>query len=382
MKLCLVSGNPDLRETCEAAAEGGPQLELQVVSRFEADIEADIVLWDVMPDSLPRPELLRAGARQHLVTVDASASDALRHWNPGVPVLLKPIAPDVLRPFLIAAAQRRRTPSNGSLPERRTTFFSKAARELRGPLNALDGYCALLLDRTAGGALTASQAGIVERMRESVRNASRIAEGLCSATSSPDGDRCVRLPLEDCIRAAIADSKFIIEERQIAVELLVEGTAEQPFLVPARARYALAAMIEYAAANSPRAGTVGVSAYPVVRDSDGGAGRAGHAAHANAYRIDVRDSGAALSVGELNALFDESGDGQPSASRVGSFALTLTKKIITGIGGTIFSDSKATGVTISVVVPWRSRTYEPAHHHPQRTPAPFDRSGMGGQQRS
>jgi hypothetical protein len=84
-------------------------------------------------------------------------------------------------------------------------------------------------------------------------------------------------------------------------------------------------------------------------------------------------------MGELNALFDETGDGQPNMTRVRSFGLTIAKKIIAGVGGTIFSDSRATGVTISVVVPWRSAMAEP-NPHLRRPQSPLDQSGIGGQQ--
>jgi signal transduction histidine kinase len=378
MKLCLISTSHELREVCEAAAEAGPPVEVVVTTEAAAAADADVVLWDVSPGATPPAETLMTAGRQHLVAVDANAADGLRNWEPGAPLLLKPIRPDVLRPFLIAAAQRRRTPSNGT-SERRTSFLSRAARELRGPLSALNGYCALLLDRKVGGALSPTQSDVVERMHDSVRHASRIAEGLCSATSVPGtGDRAETIPLDECIRAAMADAKFVIDGRQVAIELLVERFAEQTLFAPARLRYALAAIVEYACVNSPRSGTVRISAYPVVREGDGTGGRAGNGAHANAYRIDVCDSGRPMSIGELNALFDESGDYQPAPPRLGTFGLAITKKIISGLGGTIFPESTAAGVTISVVVPWRSLTGDQVQLLGRAVPA-LSQGRSGGQ---
>src|SRR5262249_6414578 len=286
------------------------------------------------------PDLIEPDPSQHVFLVHRKDLAVFRQCvgNSDAHILLKPVTRASLTAFLdsaIASHQGGASSAHSLRADRdeilqcliqanlrlqeydqdRTAFLARAVHDFRAPLTALSGYCGLLLGEPLGP-LTENQREVLRRMQHSAKRLSRMAAAMFQLSVGRHVKRqpdLKRGDIRECLEQALheitpfADDKsigitaeFVPSERLLLFE---SGQMEQVFLN----------ILDNACKFTPKAGTIEVRGYdyfwerritkssiPQVAEQ-----RRHTLNEPNAYRIDIRDSGAPIPSEHLEQIFEE-----------------------------------------------------------------------------
>jgi signal transduction histidine kinase len=370
MQVSLVSHSADLWDLTSEIAKNAVW-----IRPGEEIAEADLYLWDLEPGSRIPVELSRLSRGTHLLLVHADVLSNLgKLWaNEAEParafILLKPVQRPTLEAFIdLAKAQRSQEELNSDrdslfqlvlqanlklqqYDQERTSFLARSLHDLRAPVTALQGYCGLLLDGHHG-ALSPSQRELLGRMLNSAQRLARLASGMFELSVNGRVQRTLELEptdIEDCLHQALHELSQYFQDKQLTISANFEPPEEVMLIEPQRIEQVLVNLLENACKFTPRYGEIVVRGYPVFWDHAAG----GVGGQANAYRIDIQDSGPGIPAHMLGPIFKEytmcSGGGDRSG---GGLGLAISEHIVKAHGGKIWADSQGAGATFSFILPF------------------------------
>jgi len=382
----LVSNNPDTCSFIQEIARSHSWILLSVtdtVANFDND--SDVYIWDFEPGVVIPANLDGSDAGRHLFLVRRKDLSAFRlsvtQWH-GVGILLKPVAWPVLEAFLESAAKpdglsgslnagrdeilQSLIQANLKLQEYdqdRANFLARAVHDFRSPLTALSGYCGLLLGEQLGP-LEPEQKEILTRMDHSARRLSRMASAMFQLSvgrvleSKPDlqaGD------LQACVEQALHEVLPLASQK--GIQVLFDWVTPPATLCfePSQMEEVLVNLLENACKFTPKCGVVEISGKPWHWDrrSDGNSpvpvGAVKGSASANAFRVDVRDSGPSVPAPYLEKIFEEYATYSGGRDRAGGgLGLAICKSIVGRHQGRIWAENSAEGTVFSLLLPMGS----------------------------
>jgi signal transduction histidine kinase len=387
MTIELISADAELyklcREVVSDSPELGPACALSAVSPDAPWREADLYIWDFLPN-LVLPEQVSSNSLRHIFLVDRKDLPVF-HACAGVAgssVLLKPATHTTLATFLTHAASSGTAKSlradrdeilqcliqtNLKLQEYdqdRTAFLARAVHDFRAPLTALSGYCALVLDE-ALGPLNENQKEVLRRMQHSAKRLSRMASAMFQLSV---GRHTRNLPdlqagdLRECLGQALHEILPFADEKSISISSELEPTGEGLYFEARLIEQLLINILDNACKFTPKAGAIEIRGYPYfwerrrtsVSTPPAAERRRRFTQEPNCYRIDIADSGAAIAAEHLPHIFEEYtsyGGGHDRSG--GGLGLAICKMIVTQHDGRIWVNNSESGPVFSFVLPIR-----------------------------
>ena len=393
IKVALISHDRSIAKSCrETLAElFGPEFTLTVGSALES--QSDLCIWDFIPGEteivLQPADVQRL--QSHFFVVHRKDVAALRELvgSPNLNLLLKPLTPATLRAFLGEACMRWRERDKDFAARRlraerdemlqcliqanlrlqeydqdRTTFLSRSLHDLRAPLTAVSGYCALLLGEDLGS-LTAEQQDVLERMESSVRRISRMTNAMFQLSISNHFEQRLvfqQADLRECVDRALQEITLFIDEKRISVTVDVEPSDLLAF-DKARVEGMLINLLDNACKFTPREGTIDIKGYPFFWDR-----RIGQAARLdpskdrrieqvnapNSFRVDIHDSGPGIPLAHLDKIFEEFTSYSGGQDRSGGgLGLAICRMIMRQHQGRIWAENGGKGAVFSFVLPYQ-----------------------------
>jgi signal transduction histidine kinase len=395
IKVALISGDRSIAELCRAtlAEFFGPEFTLTVGFAAELLSQSDLCIWDFIPgetEVILQPADIRR-LQSHFFVVRREDVDALRELvgSPNLNLLLKPLTPATLRAFLGEACRRWRErdkdfaarrlrverdemlqcliQANLRLQEHdqdRTTFLARSLHDLRAPLTAVSGYCALLLGEDLG-TLTAEQRDVLKRMELSIRRISRMTNAMFQLSISNHFEQELMLErgdLRECVDTALQEITLFIDEKRISVTVDIEPSDLLAF-DKARVERMLINLLDNASKFTPREGTIDIKGYPFFWDR-----RAGQAARLdpamdrrveqvnapNSFRVDIHDSGPGIPLAHLDRIFEEFTSYSGGRDRSGGgLGLAICRMTMRQHQGRIWAENGPAGPAFSFVLPYQ-----------------------------
>jgi len=389
MNVILISPDGELRKLCGDILNtfAAPGWQLSTATPEACPLDADFYIWD-SPASTDLPGGLDRLAK-HLFLVHRSEV-ATFHQNFGgaeANILLKPVTRASLAAFLGMAAsafQERLCGATSLRADRdeilqcliqsnlklqeydqdRTNFLARAVHDFRAPLTATCGYCGLLLS-AALGSLNEDQKEVLRRMQHSVKRLSRMASAMFELSVGRQVKRQLQLregDIRECVEQAIhevnpfADSKRIT----ICVDLDPPGPL---YIESGQIEQVVVNLLDNACKFTPRGGEIDIRGYPFfwerrsvrpfsARFSER---RQRNSRVANAYRIDIRDSGPQIPWEHLNNIFEEYTSYNGGHDRSGAgLGLAICRMIVTLHDGRVWGENTDQGPRFSFVIPLHS----------------------------
>ncbi|MDZ7617656.1 MAG: HAMP domain-containing sensor histidine kinase, partial [Patescibacteria group bacterium] len=304
------------------------------LKRIESD-PPDILLLDHKMPKLNGIDLLDRLRGRNLemltimITAYASIETAIAATKRGAyDFLAKPFTPDELRATVAKAAQRlmlaRRTRALSE--ERRQVrfkFVRMLAHELKAPLDAVDGYLGMMLDRTAGDGIAAYD-DMVHRSQTRIEGMRKLITDLLDMTRIESGHKRRRLEQLDLAALArdVLDSfRPRASQRGVSLELhapaVLEMTADRGEL-----EMLLGNLVSNAVKYNRQDGRVHVT---LGRTED-------------RVTLAVRDTGIGLSPEETKRLFDDFvriRKPETHAITGSGLGLSIVKKLVDLYGGEV-----------------------------------------------
>lgn len=372
---------------CAEALDAVPEVEiLRAASANEAGA-ADLYVRDfdlrepLAPDDFAGAETVYVARREDLAALHAQMK------GDAVAVLVKPVDLPGMRRFLEAAVARCR----GRLQERadprrferdqflecvllaglklqqfgaqRSNFLSRALHDLWAPLTAADGYCTMLL-QDVGDRLSPEQADTLRRLHGSLRRLLRTTSfvyQLGSGASEREPPSIGPADIAVCVDNAVNGAAPFARERGIEIRTSVRQPSEPMYFDAYGIETVLDYLLENACRFTPRFTTVELEAFPVVwnvrrfrlQNADGNWFLPVPASGGpNAYRVDVRDSGAPVSASDLAGMFDQYSPRYSHNGRSGAgLALAACRLIVEAHCGELVVEPQAEGAVFSFVLP-------------------------------
>ena len=352
--------------------------------------EADFYIWDFQPEHFPhgiRPQIVA----RSLFLVEPSMLDGFQRvlGESRASVVLKPARSETLRPFIehilgskgashheseSASARVGQSNEPDQLLDRllhanlklqeyeqaRTNSLARAMHDFRVPLTALNGYCGLLLGQGMG-LMSPSQMDLIRRMQHSVKRLTRLAEAMVELSMGQLAKSELMIEeadIEGSIAQAVHEIALHAQEKQIRVEISVERPSGALSFDAGKIERVLINLLENSCKFTPRQGTIQLSAYSVFWN--GQANKAVNTAKtaesvltANAYRIDIRDSGCGVPSEHAESIFEEFttyAGGQDRSG--GGLGLAICRMAIDAHRGRIWAESNGSGTQFSFVLPY------------------------------
>lgn len=389
MNLQLLSEDDSLLALCRDIAREFPSItwNFRTGSDCTRSADADLCFWDYKPGFLI-PETARWGAKCFAL-VPSGQLELFRAAHPYAEagIVLKPVTRAVMR-ALMAQAIANSTPTvhsdtdsirsdrddilqclieaNLRLQEydaERTNFLGRALHDFHAPLTAVNGYCGLLIEEKLG-LLDERQKLVINRMQRSVRRLSRMTRAMFQLSVG----RHVNLKpalreadIRDCAEQALHEVQQLAEEKELQLDIDFEPSSTPLFIDCGQIEQVMINLLENACKFSPRFGSIIVKGYPCFSErratnvfcppeSDR---RVQQLRTANAYRVDIADSGPGITVEHLKLIFEEyvSYSGGHDRSR-GGLGLAICRMILNQHQGRIWAENSQPGAVFSFIVPF------------------------------
>ena len=370
----------EIREPqCSLVAESGPRI---------SESEADLWLWDYEPGN-PLPPAIGFQASRYLFLVNAKHLNEFRQAiSPNeANIILKPVTRNTLRASVglaVSVHWERMTSAHALREDRddllqclietslllqnydheRTTFLARAVHDFRAPLTAVNGYCGLVRGEHLGP-LNDAQKEVVERMQLSARRLSRMASAMFELSVGKHVKRTPQLvanEMRKTLDQALHEVMPFASEKRISVAADLAPCEFPLYFEASQIEQVLINLLDNACKFTPRGGTVEVSGYEYFWERRSARTTAWQAVERrnanqeepNAYRIDIRDSGAPIPAEQLKRIFEEyvSCDGGSDRSG-GGLGLALARMIMSQHGGRVWAENTAFGPQFSLVLPKR-----------------------------
>jgi len=394
VRIYIVGLGSEFEEYCLRATEELAPGSCQIVrsaSRVTA-VDADVYVWNFEPRSfsqLPEQELLG----RSLFLIDPKRLPQFRKVLGPLQanILLKPVLPAALRPFLehsIGRWRLRQTAprdeddrrdansvaelldsllqTNLKLQEydqNRINFLGRAVHDFHAPLTALCGYCGLLIEQRLG-LLNSEQIDLLHRMQQSAIRVAHLSEAMLDLSLGRNSKQTPKLQqtdVETVIGQAVHEASLYAAQKQIQIRVSIEVPEEPLFVDSGKIEQVLVNLLENACKFTPKRGSIDVLGHPVVLDDDSlrpsGDNRTSHGQKPRsyfrpAYRIDVRDSGKGIAREHLDSVFEEYTSYASGADRSGGgLGLAICRSIVEAHNGTIWVESDSSGTQFSLNLP-------------------------------
>ena len=237
-----------------------------------------------------------------------------------------------LRASAAAAADGRRAVE--SLMESKARLMRGVSHDLKNPLNAIDGYAALLADGV-GGDLSTEQRRSIERIRASAGTVLALVDDLLELSRAEVGQLQVACRPTD-VRDVVLD---VVEEHragaQAAAHLLeVQAPEDVPPVEtdPARVRQVLGNLLSNAIKYTPAGGRITVEIQT--------AGSGGRWATETWLAVHVDDTGPGIPASQLEVVFDEFTRLDRTGQRGSGLGLAIARRIARLLGGALTVESE------------------------------------------
>ena len=251
----------------------------------------------------------------------------------------------------------------------RTNFLARAVHDFRAPLTATCGYCGLLLSEALGH-LTDEQKDILRRMQHSIRRLSRMASAMFELSIGRQVKRCPdfrKADIRECVEQAVHEVNPFTDGKGLSISVNLEEASGTLYVESGQIEQVIINLLDNARKFTPRAGEIDIRGYPYFwerRSLDRSAAPVNERRHrnshaANAYRIDIRDSGPHIPREHLDNIFEEYtsyGGGQDRSG--GGLGLAICRMIITLHDGRVWAENTEYGPRFSFVIPTRSAETE------------------------
>jgi signal transduction histidine kinase len=242
------------------------------------------------------------------------------------------------------ALQRSLEMSRKQQIEFKNQFLSHVSHELRTPLTCIHQYVTILLDGLAGE-VSPEQRDHLNTILRSVNQLGAMVRDLLEAARAESGKislelRCVAIG--EVIRQAVAMMAATAAQKQVGLEVGVEGSI--PFVLgdPGRILEILINLIDNAIKFTPADGSVTLQACRVPTDPD-------------FVWVSVTDTGSGIAPEARSLIFERlyQGPDRQDSSRKGlGLGLFITKELVSLHGGRIWATSDgASGSTFSFTLP-------------------------------
>jgi signal transduction histidine kinase len=387
LRLSLHSSDSALDGLCRRLEVPSTQIEYHWADRDSEHCSADLHVWDCDGSCGPVDVLEPGSEHRHLFLLNPDELQSLCRRFPGSApaVLLRPITEASLvqavercieRGIARSSEDRRRADRDELLRflllaglklqdqnSRRMNCLARALHDLRTPLMAAEGYCGLLIEGSLGP-LSSEQAATLRRVQQGLRRMLKLATSMFQLSLGQTdrekprlepGDIAVRIHQAICEMAPVARSRAveIAPDVQPCPDLLFDGDLIEQ---------AVLSLLENACRFSPRHSVVEIHGRPVHCDFANFLLEAADSrwyrpalnnGRPNAYRFEVRDSGARVPADRLAVLFEHDLGPGGSQDRSGQgLGLATCKMIIAAHKGELTAESGERGVQLSFVLPF------------------------------
>jgi len=345
-------------------------------------LDCEATDFDALPDEF--------GGRRVFYLVHPWQLDSILRTAPAAEghILLKPLTRAVLRTFLWSAVPVRENPALAVLgsvranrddllqrllhanlrlqeyDQQRTNFIARAVHDFRAPLTALSGFCGLMAGGQLGP-LNEQQMEAMKRMEHSSKRLSRMASAMFELSIGARVNRKPELREGDIlegIKQALHEASPLIREKQITVKLDEILPPDRPlYFESSQIEQVLINLLDNACKFTHREGAIEVRGYPyfwerrfLVRGSAPRERRVEVAREANAYRVDIKDTGPGIRPDRLHHIFEEyTSYGGPQDRSGGGLGLAICRLIVSRHEGHIWAESHENGALFSFVLPYR-----------------------------
>jgi signal transduction histidine kinase len=349
---------------------------------------ADIFVWDleagdsypVLPTKDSTTHLFLVG-RKDLPEFRARTKDA------GGNILLKPVTHATLTAFIslaIAGHQQRLSAADSLREDRdemlqclmqtnlrlqeydqdRTAFLARAVHDFRAPLTAVSGYCGLLLSDSLGP-LTEDQREVLKRMLHSTHRLSRLSSAMFQLSV---GRAVKRRPefrpasIHACSDQALHEIAPFLEDKAVGIATDMRPCPAALMLEPGQIEQVLVNILHNACKFTPKGGRIHVGGYPFFwerrknRAYTAAERRERICREANAYRIDICNSGPPIPAEHIESIFEEYTSYAGGSDRSGGgLGLAICRMIVTEHEGRIWAENTPAGPRLSFVLPLPAR---------------------------
>src|SRR5260370_551327 len=253
----------------------------------------------------------------------------------------------------------------------RTHFLAQFVHEFRAPLMAVYGYCSILLNKQVGS-LNSEQARILDRMRHSARRLTRLSASMFEMSM---GRRIHMAPpekagdIEGCIAQAVYETTPLTDAKNITVRVKKIAPSRPILLAPSQIEQVLVNLLENACRFTPKRGPIEIDAGPFFWDrrSSKVTERRSHEdrrseclQEANAFRLEVSDSGPGIRREDLGRIFEEfTSESAKTDMARGGLGLSVCRQIIQSHRGQIFADSDEKGAKFLFILPYGPWEFRP-----------------------
>src|ERR1051326_1278825 len=341
MLVKLVSKDPELYKLCRETLGDipGHQWTITAVDAMDTDLSADLYLWDFHPNLL-LPEHIQGSLARHLFLVQRKDLPGFRRKTGAAEanILLKPVTRATLAAFLglaITAQEERISAAHVLRADRdeilqclietnlklleydqdRTNFLARAVHDFRAPLTAISGYCGLLLSEPFGS-LNEDQRDVLLRMQHSAKRLSRMASAMFQLSVGRQVKKQPDLQPADltkCLDQAIHEITPFAEQKRIAITADLAACHRTLYFEAGQVEQVLINILDNACKFTPKDGEIEITGYPFFwerRKTNSAVPpnlerRRSGMTEPNAYRIDIRDSGACIPPEHLQLIFEE-----------------------------------------------------------------------------
>jgi signal transduction histidine kinase len=382
VEITLISDDRDLWRLCrEVLLEGRYAFSaLSAVKACTARPGADFYIWDFdTAESLPA--WLNLNAAKSLFLVNREELSQFREASRGqaANILLKPVTSAMLAAFLDVVfaispdypADQKRDSAECLLQtslrlqrhdHERSDFIAGIAHDLRTPAAALLGYSGLLLDEGQGH-LDENQKTILRYMHSSADRLSRMVSAVFELSVERQRARGVNLEAGDfpgCLGQALHETALQAGDKRIAVQTWIEPVEGDLYFDRNLIERVLVNLLENACRFAPLNGSIEILGYPFFWERRSANvsmptpidSRSSSRNAPNSYRVDIRNSGAAIPPGQLDHIFEQYVASTPARQQSGcGLGLAICRTIIAGHQGRIWAENTETGPGFSFVLP-------------------------------
>jgi signal transduction histidine kinase len=244
----------------------------------------------------------------------------------------------------------------------RTNFLARALHDFRAPLTAIHGYCGLLLNQVPGP-LNDEQSEVLKRMQHSTKRLSRMTSAMFQLSIGRHMQGVPRLvegDLRDCIDQALHEVGPQAESKKLSISVNLDPETPPMHFEAGLMEQVLINILDNACKFTPRSGQIEIQGYPYFweRRSRGETvtmdRRHCCSSFSNSYRVDIADSGPAISHKHLEKIFEEYTSYAGGQDRSGGgLGLAICRMIISQHGGRIWAENRDGGPVFSFVLPLR-----------------------------
>ncbi len=245
----------------------------------------------------------------------------------------------------------------GELAEERSRFLRHMSHELKTPLANIREGTDLLLEGAVGPLATA-QHEVASILRDNALRLQRLIENLLSYTAWESHNSRLELsefPIRPLIKQVLENQQLTMLSQRLRLEVKaddVQLTADRTKL-----RLIIDNLLSNAIKYSPKGGTI----YIVAR------------AEADAWTLEVADSGSGITLAERERIFDAfyTGRGAPAGSLRGTgIGLSVVMEFVNAHGGTIeLLDGKYPGAHFRIRMPIRTKVAPETRQEPRKSAA-------------